>query len=610
MKRWPAIALILIIAAAFGLIAIAVQWNTAPTSDEPLHLVAAYTIRHTGDYRLNPEDPCLWERWVSLALNESDLQPDYQSAGFAEVLDDTMSHWGFVVSSLFHQTTPGNWTPVEPVMRKGRAMMAVIAVALLLVISAWAWRMGGWVAGVVAALLVATDPNLLGHAALIKNDLAMTLCYVAAAWATWRLTQRVTPARVLLLGAVAGVGLMVKYSGVLLLPSVALALAGGCLARSSQPAARQLRQIGIALAALVTITAIGVGIIWSSHGFRFYAVPGANSPTLNIEKDIHRAKINTAYILNPESKYAEIADTLPDPAMFRLVRWGLDHRALPEVWLKGLGYTYFSSVLRASYFLGTEYKTGNPWYFWAAALFKTPLGTITLGAVAAVIAWRLRLWRSRAFFVIACFAGLYGVMAMRGSLNLGLRHVFPIYGLAYVGMAVSLARGLAAAAPFARRALIAASCLCAIATVAETAAAYPNYIGFFNLPAQAAGPLNLLSDSNIDWGQDLPLLAAWQKAHPSVPLYLGYFGTAPPDYYGINYHPIAGTMTALRPKSRGGPGVWAISAPLLQGLYTPDLARPAYDQLRKRKPLIVLGSGLYLYEVSGVKAQEEPTTQP
>jgi hypothetical protein len=59
-------------------------------------------------------------------------------------------------------------------------------------------------------------------------------------------------------------------------------------------------------------------------------------------------------------------------------------------------------------------------------------------------------------------------------------------------------------------------------------------------------------DSSLDWGQDLPAVRTYLERHLSTQggSYLSYFGTASPDYYGINAHPlfsVAGLDSQRRP---------------------------------------------------------------
>jgi hypothetical protein len=135
----------------------------------------------------------------------------------------------------------------------------------------------------------------------------------------------------------------------------------------------------------------------------------------------------------------------------------------------------------------------------------------------------------------------------------------------------------------------------------ESLSAFPNFIPFFNVAAVSfsGGKLNLLGDSNLDWGQDLPLLAAWQRDHPGVPLYLSYFGYEDPAYYGIRYTPLAGGYHYDPPPKFPGPFepcVLAISATNLQGVLEPPPLREYYAHCQKLKPIGVLGETIYLFE--------------
>ncbi len=70
---------------------------------------------------------------------------------------------------------------------------------------------------------------------------------------------------------------------------------------------------------------------------------------------------------------------------------------------------------------------------------------------------------------------------------------------------------------------------------------HPHYLIYFN--PVAGGPANgyrLLTDSNVDWGQDLLRLKSWMVEHDVESVKLGWFGTADPDYYDITHEPLPG----------------------------------------------------------------------
>ena len=137
---------------------------------------------------------------------------------------------------------------------------------------------------------------------------------------------------------------------------------------------------------------------------------------------------------------------------------------------------------------------------------------------------------------------------------------------------------------------------------AESLAAFPNYIPFFNVAAGGyRGGIHLLGDSNLDWGQDLPLVAAWQRAHPGRTLYLAYFGTADPAYYGIRAERLTsdnGLDVPDRPLPTSG--VVAVSATTLQGVWTAPGRRNPFAPLLKKQPAAILGGSIYVYDLGGL----------
>ena len=129
-------------------------------------------------------------------------------------------------------------------------------------------------------------------------------------------------------------------------------------------------------------------------------------------------------------------------------------------------------------------------------------------------------------------------------------------------------------------------------------ASFPNYLSFFNVASVGSrGGVRLLGDSNLDWGQDLKLLADWRQKNPDGNLYLCYFGMADPAYYGIDYINLPGGYRYGPPvKFPTGPGIIAISATHLQGIHLDLALRDYYAPLRHARPIAVLGGSIYLFD--------------
>ena len=136
---------------------------------------------------------------------------------------------------------------------------------------------------------------------------------------------------------------------------------------------------------------------------------------------------------------------------------------------------------------------------------------------------------------------------------------------------------------------------------------YPYYLTYFN--EIAGGPDRgryILSDSNIDWGQDLVGLKNYvdQNQHRSIKL--SYFGIAHPTAYGLTTQAIPPVRTAMNDQgawwlktyypSDPPPGKYAISvANLMGGIW---IDRAAYAFFRDRTPDTTIGNSIYLYTIA------------
>jgi hypothetical protein len=123
---------------------------------------------------------------------------------------------------------------------------------------------------------------------------------------------------------------------------------------------------------------------------------------------------------------------------------------------------------------------------------------------------------------------------------------------------------------------------------------HPHYLAYFN--EIVGGPDNgykYLVDSNLDWGQDLGNLGDYMSRNGIDEIYLAYFGSAHPTYYGIQPLPLPTEEPAdlqTRPSA-----VYAISATYLQGGYLGDTE--AFSWLRRYEPFAKVGYSIFLYRL-------------
>src|SRR5262249_44829584 len=135
-------------------------FRQAPTVDEPTHLVAGLDALHRGRFRLNPGNPPLVGVVAALPVTRAlgDLDAGRRDALLASP-DRFLAEVGSRAPRLV-----------------GLGRLACLPFGLLGAWVCWRWArdLDGEVAGLLALLLWATCPNLLGHGSLITADVAAT----------------------------------------------------------------------------------------------------------------------------------------------------------------------------------------------------------------------------------------------------------------------------------------------------------------------------------------------------------------------------------------------------------------------------------------------------
>jgi hypothetical protein len=288
------------------------------------------------------------------------------------------------------------------------------------------------------------------------------------------------------------------------------------------------------------------------------------------------------------------------PTLASILGWVDGWHLLPNAFTQGFLHGQGLVQARPAFLAGSYSVSGWWYYFPVALLLKTPLALLGLFAGGLVLTARrgtLLSLRGEAFLVVPVV--LFLAAAMTSRLNIGLRHILPIYP--FVILMAALAGEALLTRVGGRRGAVALGAVL-LAGALEYGRAYPDTLAFFN--AAAGGPrrgFEYLADSNVDWGQGLKPLKRWMDRHAVTRINLAYFGVADPAYYGIESTPIWGsTIPTLAPQDIGPPllpGYVAVSVTLLNGVpFAPD-QREFYKPLRDREPAALIGGSIRVYWV-------------
>jgi len=525
------------------------------TSDEIDHLHAAYRYWQCNDFGWNPEHPPLVKILAGLPLQVMRINDPIQHA--CGLADDKATD--FIIG---HQFVFAN---SEAMLTAARFTVSLFAILLLLAVWFFARKMFGLPVAMICGALLAFEPNLLAHGALVTTDVAAALGILLAVYALYCYETQPNFSRLLALGLAMGFALGTKHSTVLLaviLP--ALMIGDALLTTRRQLPRRLLRRAG----AFVAAGAIALAVLWACYGFRYAARPGG------------------AAVASPP-KLVLVHGALATRLVPQLERW----RVAPEAYLVGLQDVLCESeVGRPSFVLGKLYKQGRWFYFPVAAIIKFTLPLLLMVLLSAV-SWRF--WKSRLREVLYLLLPvvIYFSFSMTSKLNMGIRHLLPVLPL----LTIFAAAGAWNVARQKRWAMVTLGVLLSWNAISSLHA-FPNYLSYSNeLWGGPGETYRYLANSDDDWGQAQKMARAYvETAHPANCYFLRTYNNLNSDYdipcqgmSEIQWDPLPMRYT----------GTMIVSSTMLDGIGVPQAAVPTSRLFKGMTPKAKLGgSALLVYE--------------
>lgn len=515
-----------LVAVAFAVLAASAMLHTSTTFDEIVFLAAGARGFHTGDFGLVLDHPRLPQYLYGLPVYLSGIAYPPESV----LTYDAMPRYVYAREMLW-----GVGNAAERLVMSTRMVAVALGASTVFATFLLSRRHLGAAAALFAAGLVAFLPDMLAHAGIAYNDIALAFAFLLGLYALDAAVRRPTPGRVALAAFAFALTACVKFSGLILGP--------------------------IAIALLVLEAASGR---WRDRAWRraiLVAVP--------------------VFLI---VAYATIA-------VVYLGDWRLAQ------FVEGLHQSLRYTAGRTAFLLGERY-VGGRWYFFPVEFFlKTPVALHVLILLAAIGAWgaaRRKSWRewlthgARAPAVGAAFF-LLGLVS--SSLNIGFRHALPMLP----PLCILVAQGVEPLWNRGRIELRAALALVFASFVASTALHYPYFLAYVSEYVQARPLYETLADTSTDWGQGLVALRDFMRERGIREVALGYQGSAVPVGYGIRYVPMPSyyTLPVVDP-TIPAPRYLVVSASLLAGLWAPG---DPYAALRKVKPVTVVGGTLYVFDL-------------
>lgn len=425
-------------------------------------------------------------------------------------------------------------------------VLPFLALAIVLV---WWWsrRLGGGPAGLLGAAMFSTLPPVLGHGGLATTDIPFTALFLAALLMFIAYLEHPSHLRAALLGIAMGLSFAAKFSTILLVPTaLALFLLRRIASRHEGVPMRRL-----ALDAAIS-SASAFAIIWAVYGFT----------------------------------------------------WGL-LGPMPEL-LRGLSLLAASNQpgQRTAYLLGRINQKGFFLFYPVALLVKTPMPFLVFAGIGfsrLLDGFRRADWQRTA---PAVAAAVYLLAVLPSRINLGVRHVLPVYAfLAVLAAPIAINSMVVTRNLFVR----AGSLIAILYLLLLPSQVTPDFFPYFNCLA-GRHPEQVLLDSDLDWGQDLLRLRQELSARGVNLVHIALFGVHDPCRHGLPpsrwlrpHERVTGWIAISEMYRRGVAGFhYRNGDPCDRTQFTPT-ARPdptQFSWLDAYEPEVRVGKSILLYHIN------------
>ncbi|MBN1960728.1 MAG: glycosyltransferase family 39 protein [Deltaproteobacteria bacterium] len=427
-------------------------------------------------------------------------------------------------------------------IRRARYANLVLGVFLIAILFIWSYRLFGPAAAAFTAVLAAFEPNLIAHSSLATLDVGATAFFILFLYILWEWHNHLT--------------------------------------------CNWLHAVGLA-------TGLAVCTKFSNFGLCF----GVVVPTILITTYVEQGSPRGCFKIRAVLKIG----------LGRLVRVGVialsvlviiyQVHSIGEFFLGFGDQASHAGHGHGSYFFGQYGKHGWASYYLMAFLLKIPLGTLVIIILSLAFYKRGKAlnWRDGGYIVgILAFMMLLFTL---GRIHIGIRYVLPALALF-----ILLAGRFGSCLDFKNAKLLTLGVLSlTLWSVQASVQTAPHYLAYFNeIVGGSNGGFRYLSDSNVDWGQDVAQLSLWSANKPTL-LIADVFSNVK-EFYPIDTivakakqsNDALSFVKTLEPKR----DLVAISA---TALMRPGQEELAYPVSTYTWPLITtIGHSIFIYDITDI----------
>lgn len=568
MKKFLFTILLIFVILAAGFISVYLAWTDSLTTDEKAHIPAGYSYVNHGDFRLNPEHPPLLKSLSGISLLA------------------TKKLWGgndFVDKQSWQQGD--QWQAGEDFIFKSQnnadrlifiaripTILLYLGIGLVLFFFLTS-IFNKWIGLTVSAMFL-FSPSVIAHSHLVTTDIPIAFFFLTTIVSYYKfLVSKDDKKKKWFYFTFISLALafLTKFSAILLVPTMFLMVTAFSFYKSRKEIVRPgavfkkefLNFLKILLFMLIPLYIL------------YFVVCIKYNPSS------YHNLVNETFQLSSEEGLRAFLNSFSSNVFLRPI----------GQFLLGFIMVFFHVAIGHTAFLLGEISNKGWWYFFPITfLFKVTIPTIALFIIGIIFGF---VKRNKKYFVLftstIILIVLYFLISMFGSLDLGIRHLLPIFPFMFIVIAAGIYEIWKLKNDW-PRAIVA---ILFLWHVLGSFINFPSYLSYFNQLVIGKSKKDILVDSSLDWGQDLKRLKKYVDKRGIKKIKIDYFGGADPAYYFkdnyITYYSYLG-------KTRGWFAVSATNIIISEDPYS-SLPHESYKWLDKYEPETIIGDSIYVYNI-------------
>ncbi|MFZ5803158.1 MAG: ArnT family glycosyltransferase [Candidatus Omnitrophota bacterium] len=594
MKKKIIIVFVGILLALFAAQCVYFAWQTGQTTDETFYNGSGYPILRYADYRHLGEHPPLVMQWGAVPLLF--LQPRFPIDD-PIIVEGSQTEMDLSKNGAAFLYKMGN----DPWLILFLERFQVIGLAILLAFFVFQWskELFGLGGGLFSLFLFALSPNMVAYGSLYTTDIGVAVFFFLSAWCVHRFFREPSFKRAVWIGLCAGLALVSKISGVIVLPAIVLLLVFYLGQRRTEAAlvawdeTRMKKIIGLfsvfylimVLGNKVMMVALGplciLGILLTAperfldrvkYGrwiFRIlltvlwilalvycirlfrkyeswlpYALLGwvllsfAAFAGLFFFRSSARLRQGIGILLTVVYFSALIVIVVHTDFIVKTLRFGpFNH------YLRTFAIAFSHTVSTHQHCVEGSFVTCDWKYYLALFLIKVPLLTLLSATLGVALFLGSRRPVSQKLSLLVPPLLFLAVASFLSSIRIGIRHILPIFPFFYLWAGAVVESAQKIKAPALRRIGFLILGILMTGMLLRHGKIYPHYLSYFNETiGNVAQGVHFTSAANTIWGQDNRALAEAMKARGISHFYKNVtdFNNDIMGFYGIKTTPLEG----------------------------------------------------------------------